>query len=324
MKSKYILLLAIIVSLTVGAFFGRLVFIQKESQSCVSNLHLIKSNLDCETFDDKTEKLSVLQEKLEVSIDGFKKTGKAKRISIFIRDLKTSRFAGVYDDEIYYMASLLKTPLLIGGFKLAEVEPKILDQEILYTGVPNLYSEQVIKPEKELTIGVSYSVLELMKRSIIYSDNTASQLLYDYYPVEFIDRIMQALGIQITKPTGETENLITARTYANIFRVLYNASYLTKEYSNETLSILTQVSFNTGATEKLPKDVLVAHKFAERVVVYPNNKPVKQFHECGIVYAKESTEPYSFCIMTEGDSYEDLEEIVSQISLSTYEQMIGI
>lgn len=301
----------------IGVFLEPYIF--KHNNSCVSKLHFIKPNLDCDTFDDKAENLSVLQEKLELFIDGIKKTGKVKRVGVFVRDLRTSRFVGVNDNDAYYMASLLKTPLLIGGFKLAEVEPKILEQEIVYNGQPDLYDDQVIKVNDELKIGNVYTIKQLMERSVIDSDNTAAQILFDYYPDEFMDRIMQALGVQLNKPTGETENIITARTYANVFRLLYNASYLTREYSNEALNILTQTSFNDGATAELPKGLVVAHKFAERTVVdVKNSKTIKQFHECGLVYAKDAKEPYVFCIMTEGNKYEELEKIIADISLLIY------
>lgn len=156
----------------------------------------------------------------------------------------------------------------------------------------------------------------------MYSDNTAAQLLYEYFPDDFLSRIMQALGIQIKKPDGDPENLITARTYANVFRVLYNASYLTKEYSNETLSLLTQTAFNEGATSQLPKDLTIAHKFGERTLVYSDGSvAVKQFHECGIVYAKKGHDSYIFCIMTEGKDYENLKDIISGVSLIIYDEM---
>lgn len=320
-KGKVIMLVAGIV---LGLLGGRFFFHGFLDGSCISDLNLIKKNIDCKTYDDKAQTLSVLQEKLDVVINGFKKTNKVERVSVFVRDLRTSRFAGVNDNDIYYMASLLKTPLLIGGYKLAEVEPKVLDQEIVYTGKPDLYDEQIIKDDNVLKVGESYSIRELIRRSVVYSDNTAAQILFDYYPEEFMDRILGALSVQLTKPNGEKENLITAKTYANIFRILYNASYLTKEYSNEALKILTQTTFDKGATSKLPKGTLVAHKFAERTAVDPNNQnnTKRQLHECGIVYAKNSSEPYSFCIMTEGGSYEDLEEVISVISLNIFEEMI--
>jgi beta-lactamase class A len=319
-KKIIIAILALTIGVLVGISLEKVFW--RRSVQCLSKLHLIKPNLDCDSFDDKAETLSTLQNKLEVFIDGIKKTGKVKRVGVFVRDLRTSHFAGVNDNDAYYMASLLKTPLLIGGFKLAEVEPKILDQEIVYNGKPNLYDEQVIQVEDKLKVGSSYTIKELMERSVENSDNTAAQILFDYYPAEFMDRILQALGIQIKKPTGEVENLITARTYANVFRLLYNSSYLTKEYSNEALEILTKTSFNLGATAKLPKDVVVAHKFAERTSVDARTgETIKQFHECGLVYIKKSKEPYAFCIMTEGDKYENLEGAIADISLLIYNDM---
>lgn len=322
LNQKLLVSLLVGVSFVVGwTFSGN--YRDQQVSDCVSDLTLIKKNIDCDSYDDVTKKLSTLQNKLEILAESYKKTNKVKRMSVFVRDLSTSRFAGYNENDIYYMASLLKTPILIAGFKLAEVEPKILDQVINYDGLPNLYGEQVIKSNDVLVAGNSYSVRDLLYRSVVYSDNTAAQLLYNYYPSEFIDKIQQALGVQITKPTGEPENLITARTYANIFRILYNASYLTKEYSNEALDILTKTEYNKGATLKLPKGTLVAHKFAERTLVYSDyTVALRQFHECGIVYAKKGKQPYSFCIMTEGNSYDTLQEVIADTSLIIYDEMI--
>jgi hypothetical protein len=316
-------LTSIVCGLILGIFISYLFSVSGKT-TCVSGLHFIKPNIDCTISEQKMQNLTDLEKKMSILVEGYKNSGMAKRVSIFVRDLKSSRFAGIDDNDVYYMASLLKTPLIIGGYKLAEVEPKILDQEIKYKGVPNLYDEQVVKSDEKLKLGSSYSIKELMRRAIVYSDNTAAQILFDYYPKEFMDRIMQALGIQITRPTGENENLMTARTYSNVFRLLYNTSYLTPEYSNDALSILTQTVFNKGATAKLPKSVIVAHKFAERTIRDPSNSQltVKQFHECGIVYAKDGIEPYTFCIMTEGSNYEDLESVIRDISLEIYDSMI--
>jgi hypothetical protein len=322
-KNKYITIIALVLCGVTGYFICNLgIFSSVANKSCASKLTFLKPTIDCESIDEKTEKLSTLQDKAEVMINGYVKTKKVKRASLFVRDLKTSRFAGVNDTDTYYMASLLKTPLLIGGYKLAEVEPKILDQEVVYTGSPNFYNDQIIQVSDKMIVGQSYKIKDLLRRSVVYSDNSAAQMLFDYYPEEYMDRILQALGIQITRPTGEVENFVTARSYANVFRILYNASFLNKEYSNEALSILSKTEFSNGATAKLPKDTLVAHKFAERTLVYPDNTvAVKQFHECGIVYADKGEDPYIFCIMTEGDDYKTLESVIADISLFVFEEI---
>lgn len=325
MNYKYLVWGAFLtLGLLIGGFSGYFYFRGIVPESCVSDLRLIKPNLDCGISDQKSKSLAILQKKLELLVAGYVSTGKAKRIGIFVRDLRSSRFAGVNDNDVFYMASLLKLPLLIGGYKLAEVEPRILDQEIVYTGSPNLYNEQIIKPKEQLTIGASYTVKELMRRAVVYSDNTTAQLLFDYYPKEFLDRILQALGLQIKRPEGESENLITARIYTNVFRMLYNSSYLTKEYSNDALSLLTQTSYNNGVVAKLPLSSVVAHKFAERTFVDPSNQKtlLNQLHECAIVYAENALNPYTFCVMTEGNDYKNLEEILQDVSLDIYNLMV--
>lgn len=324
-KNKITIYIVLILCVSLSFYAGRSgLFSSSNRSSCVSKLTLLKPNIDCQSLDDAAQKLSTLQQKIEVMIQGFVKTKKVKRASVFVRDLNTSRFVGVNDNDTYYMASLLKTPLLVGGYKLAEVEPKILEQEVVYNGIPNLYAEQVVKVAEPMIPEQSYKIKDLLYRSIVYSDNTAAQILFDYYPEEYMDRILQALGIQITRPSGEPENFVTARTYANVFRILYNASFLTKEYSNEALEVLTKTQFKDGATFKLPKDTLVAHKFAERTLVNTDNTvAIKQFHECGIVYANKSKNPYIFCIMTEGDDYKTLEGVLADISLVVYEGIIS-
>lgn len=326
-KVGVLALIILLIGLALGFVSSTLYWGEPDADDldCTSSFTFINPNLDCGLSDKKVESFGSLEDKLKQEIALYEQNGEAARIGIFARDLKSTRFVGVNENDMFYMASLLKLPVLIGGYKLAEVEPRILDQEITYTGKPNLYSEQYIKPDQILEVKKSYTVQELMRRAVVYSDNTAAQLLYDYYPPEFIDRIVQALGIEFVRPEGTTENFVTPRTYANIFRTLFYASYLTRAFSNEALSTLTKTTYRDGAVAKLPPGVVVAHKFAERSAPDPSDpsKFTRQLHECGIVYAKNGDEPYSFCIMTEGTDYGELQTILQDLSLEIYNAMTG-
>ncbi len=315
----------LIVGFLLGFFFEAF-FPTHTVGSCVTNegLTLINPKLDCNGVDEKIKRLDILEDKLKIAVDSYQNTGQAKRIAVFVRDLDSLRFAGVNDSEVFYMASLLKLPLIIAGYKLAEIEPGILTHELVFNGEVDEYDIQHSASTSLLVKGNSYTIKDLMNRAIIHSENAASKLLFDYYPPEFLDRILQALAVQIRLPEGGVENPITARTYATILRTLYNGSYLTREYSNDVLTLLTNVEYRTGAVAKLPSNVTVAHKFAEREVVDEVTGKViyKQLHECGIVYAKNATEPYTFCIMTEGSPNSDLEKIQQDISLNIYNTMV--
>ncbi len=310
-----------------GVFVGFFIYFFSASStsdsSCVYRFDFIKKNLNCDVYDVKGVQLNSLQNKLEVLISGFKKTGKANRVSVFVRDLTTTRFVGIDDSDEYVMASLLKVPLVVGAYKLAEVEPKILDQSISYGGQFSVDTNAYIKPKETVQKGRSYTIRELVERAIIYSDNVAAQMLFDYYQPGFLDRIVQALGLDIHTNDLQSENPVTARRYANVFRSLYNSSYLTKEYSNEILSLLARTDYHNGAVAKLPQHVNVAHKFGERTFYAAEKEaPIRQLHDCGLVYAKDGKEPYTFCIMTEGVKFEDLEGVLQEISLIVYNGLV--
>lgn len=306
-----------------GVLAGWALFGPAGKSSCGSHFPLINPDIDCDIREAKKDSLASLQKELEDAIQKHEQAGTVVRIGVFARDLRSTRFVGVHENDVFYMASLLKVPLVIGGYKLAEVEPKVLEQALPFTG-SGLYDEQFIQPQERLEQGRSYTVKELMRRAAVYSDNAAAQMLFEYYPESFMDRILEALGIELRKPNGEVENPVTPRAYANIFRSLYNASYLTREYANDTLSLLAQSAYKNGALKHLPPDVVVAHKFAERTTVNAATPGgvLRQLHECGLVYAKEGAEPYTFCIMTEGSDFAQLEAILQDISVKIYTTII--
>jgi beta-lactamase class A len=289
---------------------------------CVSEYEFINPEPDCETYSEKAQQLANLQSELEKRVKSFEKTPGVKRVAVFSRDMVTQRFVGVNENEYFYMASLLKVPLVIGWYKLAEVEPGVLDKKIIYKGDPDLYNEQNIPPNEKLQVGRVYSMKELISSAIIYSDNTAAQILLDNLPKNFIDRILAALSLQFKGPDGVYENIITAKSYANVFRVLYNSSYLTREYSNEALNVLTKSTYSDGILAVSGKDK-VAHKFGERTTLYPDGLEVKQLHECGLVYANKGKEPFTFCIMTEGNDYNQLKMVIQETAKTIYKGISG-
>lgn len=289
---------------------------------CLTDLIFINPEPGCEIFEKKTERMANLQLKLQLQVDGYLLNKKAGRISVFTRDLTTQRFAGVNEGDIFFMASLLKLPLVIAYYRLSEITPDLLTQKLTYTDTLDEYSVQSMQPKKKLEIGKNYMVKDLAYRALAFSDNSASALLRNnFVSDDYLNKVLLAIGLQIKKD-GEEEDLITAKSYGLIFRMLYNSSFLERNFSNEILKMLSESDFTDGATKYLPKDIVVAHKFGERTAVNINNEvEFRQLHDCGIVYAKNGKEPYTFCIMTEGQSFEDLKTIIQVLSKTIYENM---
>jgi beta-lactamase class A len=237
--------------------------------------------------------------------------------SIYFRDLNNGPSFGINEEELFSPASLLKVPLMIAYFKETEHSPGVLQQSILFDQPIN-QQEQNIKPEKELIIGEEYSIEELIKRMIIYSDNEAYELLINNIDIKNYEKIFTDLGIDISlaknNPGG---NIINIKDYASFFRILYNASYLNKEMSEQALDLLSQSTYKKGLVKPLPKDLLVAHKFGERNYLTSQDK---QLHDCGIIYLLNK--PYLLCIMSKGSDFDLLSKFIQNTSHIVYKHLI--
>lgn len=232
-------------------------------------------------------------------------------ISVYYRDLNNGPTFGVKESEEFIPASLLKVPIMMAYFHEAQNNPAVLTESFtLDKRIQFSNGKQFIPPKNTLQIGQSYTVNELIEQSIIYSDNDAIALLIDHVSEADVRDLYQLLGVSqvpITFPDGR----LTVREYASFFRILFNSSYLSRDYSEKALEILSRADFKDGLVAGVPPSVVVAHKFGEA-----GNEENHQIHDCGIVYAKNR--PYLLCVMTRGGNINVLTSAIAEISRFVY------
>jgi beta-lactamase class A len=248
------------------------------------------------------------------------KDGQIENAAVYFRDLNNGLWFGINDDKKYFPASLLKLPIMIAYYKLAETQPEILEKTITYDEgylktLGDYAVSQNIIPEKRIEVGKTYTIKELIEYMIIYSDNNAKNLLIYNLPNEnALLSIYRDLGVTDSiEYTGNTD-ILSVHSFSSFLRVLYNASYLNKEMSKKSLEILTRSTFSNGIKAGLPENITIAHKFGE----YRDNQGT-QLHDCGIVYYPQK--PYLLCIMTQGSSFENLEKTIYEISQLVYKEV---
>lgn len=241
-----------------------------------------------------------------------------KNISFYFRDLNKSRWTGVNEDDQYTPASLMKIPLIITLYRHAETDPSILSEEVYFDGNSDLNAIETIQPRKQIEGGKSYSISELIKYMIIYSDNNATALLLKFVEPKDMWKVFQDLGLPVPEGVNVgTLDYMSARDYAHIFRVLYNATYLSQEYSLKALELLLSSDFKQGILAGVPKGTTLANKFGERTAYNEKGNPeYSELHDCGIVYAPNN--PYLVCIMTKGSNFTALEQVIKDISGIVY------
>lgn len=273
--------------------------------------------LECDSADfHQLGNLGDLKDELNDKINDLISKQVISFASVYYRDLNNGPWVSINESSKFSPASLIKVPMLMAFYKQAETDPSILSKQIVITD-PVTYEDQNFQPEKKLVQGNSYTIQELINRSVINSDNVAYEILLHNIDNGQILKVYHDLGINIDDPMKKDPdgNIISVQEYATFFRVLFNSTYLSREKSEQALALLTQTEFKAGIVSGLPEGTVVAHKFGER---YYQLSGIRQLHDCGIVY--DPKHPYLLCIMTRGTDFNQLSSAIKSLTetVNTY------
>ncbi|MBP9780029.1 serine hydrolase [Candidatus Gracilibacteria bacterium] len=239
-------------------------------------------------------------------------------VSIYFRNLNNGPWFGINEREDFAPASLMKIPITMAYMKWAEIDSTILKKEL--SVIRENESIQNFEPGNILDDTRTYTVIELIERSLKLSDNDANRTLLNNISDDFIMKIFGDLGLPILdKLQSGVEDYITVKQYASFFRILYNASYLERSSSENLLGILSDSHYTNGIRKYIPEDIVISHKFGERRYTDEKGSEITQLHDCGIVYYTKY--PYLLCVMTKGTSTEfsTLESIIQDTSRLIFE-----
>jgi len=324
---KYLILfLVLVLGFSLGYISRELLYkrtVHRFSEIRQPGFVFVNPLLECEQSEDANPQLRPFRQSIVDFIQKDLDKKWADEVSVYFRELNDGRTFTIGKTEEFFPASLTKVPIMISLLKEAEANPQILKHRITYSD-PKLKTIQNVVP-KTLELGKAYTVDELLAQMIIYSDNVSTNLLENFINVNDLERTYSDLGIndpyhdmdQSRMVTSSTQYMISAETYASFFRVLFNATYLTRSMSEKALSLLARSDFNDGLVAGVPAGVKVAHKFGYRETGV--NREIKQLHDCGIIYYPD--DPYLLCIMTSGKSYEYLDDAIKELSRVVYHEV---
>jgi beta-lactamase class A len=250
-----------------------------------------------------------IQNSITEYVNQAKSNQKADDISVYFRKLDNGSWFAINPNATYNPASMIKIAYLITYMKMAEINPAVLNSKIFFAQHFSQGNNQNIK-DFQLKEGVNYTIRDLLTAMIKYSDNDATLLLSQNMNTNIYDAIFKDLDIPIPNPVAEY--FISVNDYCKFYRILYSSTYTRPEYSEYALKLLTLSTFERGIKRGIDPNVVVAHKFGERII---GNKA--QLHEFGIVFYNH--EPYLIGVMTMGNSLEQLSTIVGDISKIAYD-----
>ncbi len=316
--NRYFKIVILLFTLLAGIIIGLFISGKLQTISEYKELHSGQKRLTNKLLDfdiPPSKELGDYKNLLENLVNDMIKSRKATAISAYYRDLNNGPWIGVNHNEMFIPASLLKIPLMMVYLKKSEKDPSILSKKLKFKRSDfTITSEKYYAPTKTLQDGSEYTVLELIRRMIINSDNEALFILSTNVDVNEQKKLYDQLGFILPPHLTPYDKFASARNIASFFRVLYNATYLNEDISEKALQLLTETDFKDGITAGVPAGIVVAQKYGER-----EENGIRELHDCGIVYYPKH--PYILCIMTKGTNYESLNSIIKDISKLTYEQV---
>ena len=269
--------------------------------------------IDATDLKHESPSLNGLKAKLNAYIEGLKKAHKLINASVYVRYYGHGIQMSLNPQETYSPGSMLKVVNLLIYPKLSEKEPGLLDKKIVYQTPEYPIPVQTFNTS-QIEAGKEYTIRDLLKYMIVYSDNRATCWLVANLDSKVYFKMMEDLKIPLP---SNTNYVMTASQYSVLFKLLYSSSYLSNGNSEFALRLLNQSDFKNGLVRDLPGNVQVAHKFGEA-----GGKHQHQLHESGLIYMNYA--PYLITIMTKGYAIDDLPPVISTISKMVYDDLSRI
>ena len=255
------------------------------------------------------QSLSGLKSMLSNYIDSAKKAGNIQSASVYFKKLDSPSWFGINASEQYSTASLFKVPVMIAMLMQADKQRGYLDRKVIYAA-PEGFTENV----QPLTIGKYYTLRDLIKSMVARSDNIAYNICWFNMDTANFNKLLRDVQIKPFDIHDTNDYTINVTDYSKFFRILYNATYLSKEMSDFALKTLAESDFNNGLVKEINDTIPVARKFGYRVTTNE-----AQLGEFGIFYYNR--DPYILGVMTKGNNGTYLYPVLSDISTIVYTQI---
>ena len=255
---------------------------------------------------------SGLKGKINSYIESLKRDHKLINASVYLRYYSHGTMMSINPNEIYSPGSMFKVVNLMIYLKWSEQNPGLLDKKIVYNTPSYPIPVQTFN-SKQIETGKEYTIKDLLKYMVVYSDNKATTWLVANMGNKLYFKMMNDMQISM-KHTKQGLPLMSVSQYSQIMRLMYRSTYLSNDNSEFALSLLNQSDFSLGLLKDLPGNINVAHKFGEA-----GTKHQPELHESGIVYMDYG--PYLITIMTKGYKIDDLPTVISTISKMVYDDI---
>ncbi|MDD9310177.1 serine hydrolase [Cytobacillus firmus] len=205
-------------------------------------------------------------------------------ISIYYENLVTREAYSYNASKIRPAASTIKLPLALFVYNLASKGKINLSEKLTYRSHHYYGGSGVIQKDR---VGTSYTIRDLLKKCIVYSDNIAFIMLREKVGKSNFINYAKSLGGKTVYPAGM--NVTTANDLSVYLKHVWNFAEKNPQYGNELLNLLA----NTVYKETIAPG-LASKNVAHKVGYIPKDLI---YNDAAIIMGDQ---PYILVIMTTG------------------------
>lgn len=235
-------------------------------------------------------------------------------IAFYYEDLVSGKKVSFNENSPIIAASVIKL------FVLAEILARINEGDF------SKNDEYILRDEDKLPScgalsylhsGISLTLEDLYVAMIIHSDNTATNVLIKLLGIDRINARMRSLGcvdsslnrllFDSEASSKGIENRVSACDAALLLRLVYKGEFISKECSNEFISILKKQRLNGKIPFFIGRYCPIAHKTGE-------DRGIS--HDVGIVLAEK---PFILCFLSERTDVPEFERFIQDAARDIYE-----
>ncbi len=236
------------------------------------------------------------------------------KVGFYYKNLVTGDTLELNGGTPLLAASVIKLPVMAEAFR--QMEAGLVERNERFT----------VKPEDKLPScgalnvmhdGLEVTFLDLVTLMIVFSDNTATNMVIKRIGMNAVNANIEALGLEGTRlnrllfdseaSQRGLENRVTAAGMGKLLELIYRGELVSKAASAEMFDILLDQKLNGKLPLSLPRGTEVAHKTGEDSGVT---------HDVGIVMAEE---PYIICVCANEVYAPEFDRAIHEVSLRVWE-----
>jgi beta-lactamase class A len=226
------------------------------------------------------------------------------KVAVALKNLKTGEEFYLNADEVMPTASLIKLPVMVETYWQANEGKVKFDTMLTLKKADKVQGSGILTPH--FSDGASFSLRDAVRLMIVYSDNTATNMVLDQIGLPSTNARMEKLGLKDTKinakvfradtrldqERGKKYGLgsTTAREMVQLLEMIEGGKVVSPEASKDMLDHLKRCDDKEKMTRFLPAGTVVAHK---------TGSVNASKTDAGIIYTKSG--PVVVCVLTDGN-----------------------